>query len=101
MLLVGDRRESVAWPLTTADRPVAPPEPWSSKADSRIGSVAHLQKLLVEELLPFEMAERRLKNMHPCTQQGQGPPVPRAVSISVLIDTAVGCHPSNKISGEG
>ena len=36
---------------------------WSSKADSRIGSVAHLQKLLVEELLPFEMAERRLKKL--------------------------------------
>jgi len=36
---------------------------WSSKADSRIGSVAHLQKLLVDELLPFEMAERRLKKL--------------------------------------
>ena len=33
---------------------------WSSKADSRIGTVAHLQKLLVEDILPEEVAERRL-----------------------------------------
>ena len=32
---------------------------WSSKADSRIGTVAHLKKLLIEDILPEEMAERR------------------------------------------
>ena len=32
---------------------------WSSKADSRIGTVVHLKKLLIEDILPEEMAERR------------------------------------------
>ena len=36
---------------------------WSSKADSCIGSVAHLQKVLIDELLPFETAERRLQRL--------------------------------------
>ena len=36
---------------------------WSSKADSRIGSLVHLQKLLIDELLPFEATERRLKRL--------------------------------------
>ena len=36
---------------------------WSSKADSRIGTVAHLTKLLVEDILPQEVAERRLKRL--------------------------------------
>ena len=32
---------------------------WSSKADSRIGTVAHLKKLLIDDILPEEIAERR------------------------------------------
>ena len=37
---------------------------WSSKADSRIGTVAHLKKLLIDDIIPEETAERR-KNRLP------------------------------------
>ena len=36
---------------------------WSSQADQRIGTVAHLKALLVDELLPEEIALRRLKRL--------------------------------------
>ena len=36
---------------------------WSSKADERIGSVAHLKGLLVDEILPEEVALERLKQL--------------------------------------
>jgi hypothetical protein len=36
---------------------------WSSKADARIGSKAHLRSLLVDEILPEERAQRRLKTV--------------------------------------
>ena len=36
---------------------------WSSSKDVRIGTVAHLRKLLVEEILPEEMALRRKKQL--------------------------------------
>ena len=36
---------------------------WSSQADSRIGTLAHLKMLLVDEILPEEAAQRRLKRL--------------------------------------
>ena len=36
---------------------------WSASADSRIGTVAHLKELLVNEIIPEELALRRLKQL--------------------------------------
>ena len=36
---------------------------WSSQSDTRIGTVAHLKALLIDEILPEEVAQRRLKTL--------------------------------------
>ena len=44
---------------------------WSSKADSRIGTVAHLRALLVEDILPEERAQARLKGPEAAADGGR------------------------------
>ena len=36
---------------------------WSTKNDPTVGTVAHLRSLLVDEIIPHERAERRLKRL--------------------------------------
>ena len=36
---------------------------WSSKTDATVGTVAHLRALLVDDILPYERAEARLKRL--------------------------------------
>jgi hypothetical protein len=36
---------------------------WSAKSDPTIGTVKHLRALLIDQILPHEMAERRLKRL--------------------------------------
>ena len=72
---------------------------WSSQSDVRIGTVAHLKALLVDEILPEEAAQRRLKKLpteaappHHCTREikqlGTADVDASAIAAKALFSTA-------------